>query len=437
MVLKQYSEHEHIPADGMEKAFAELLQTQIRSSQPTQDLRLLRLLGMDFDWRTSRFVLSYYVGTDWIDRKKGLGMMALPKIEHLDFQTMFMTCFENREVSRDLDKLFFIRTEDEPIAIPADSYQLEPLLLVFFMNLVQRIVRKGLKHDYILREERLDAQIKGKLIMSRYVKHGLAQHRPDKTECRFQEYHADCLENRIIKSALLLCRSIITRHETALGRHLLPLQQMYSGAIAAFADVSSDVTLQDLHRVHVNPVYKDYKEAMPLAKMIIRHRGHLVGSAQHRHVQLVPPFIIDMPILFERYVYCLLAQRYGTRTIGYQEGCGDSRMDFTKKDEGMILDTKYVASWGHRIDHDHARQLSGYGRRTALRDRYLQPVLGDSLPALVVIYPDREGISSFKDAPDKWLNADGSPAFAALQQVGEYERFYKLAVRLPMKGASE
>lgn len=427
--------------EGLTRAFAELLQTQIRSSVPplpsSQEdrggLRQLRLLGMDFDWRATEFVLSYYVGADWIDKKKGLAMMVRPKITGIDFQTMFMKCFENREVSKDLDKLFFIRTEDEPIEIPADAFQLEPLILVFFMNLAQRIVRKGLKHDYILREERLNAQIKGKLLMSRYVKHGLAQQRPDRTECRYQEYHVDCLENRIIKAALLLCRDMITRHEMALGSHLLPLQQMYRNAIVAFGEVSSEVTLQDLHRVHVNPVFKDYKEAMPLAKMIIRHQGHLVEGDKRKRTQKVPPFIINMPILFERYAYCLLAERYGTRTIGYQEGCGDSIMDFTKKDEHMVLDTKYIASWSEHTDHENARQLSGYARRTALRSKYLSPPAEDFLCPCVVLYPSADGLATLKDLPDLWLDEHAFPSFPALQQLTEYQKFYKLPILLPVK----
>lgn len=435
MIVKEFIEHEHLPADKLDKPLAELLQAQIRGSAPTQDLSMLRMLSMDFDWRQSSFKLSYYVGTDWIDKKRGLAMMVKPKIANIDFQTMFMTCFENSEVSRDLDRLFFIRTEDEPIEIPAGAFEIEPLIIVFFMNLVQRIVSKGLKHNYILRQKRLNSQLKGKLLMSRYLKHGLAHQRPDQTECQYQEFHADCLENRIIKAALLLCRDMLVRHETALGHHLLPLQQMYRNAIAAFANVSTQVTLQDLHRVHVNPVFKDYKQAMPLAKMIIRHRGHLVGSSPRNGTQLVPPFIINMPILFERYVYCLLAQRYGTRLIGYQESCGDSSIDFTKKDEHLIINTKYATSWAHHTDHDNARQLSGYARRTALRAHHLHLPNDTFLCPCVAIYPNRDGITTLAHAPTLWLTPNTTPTFAALQPVSEYQQFYKLAVRLPVKPA--
>ena len=154
----------------------------------------------------------------------------------------------------------------------------------------------------------------------------------------------------------------------------------------------------------------------------------------------VPPFIINMPVLFERYVYCLLAERYGTRLIGYQEGCGDSIMDFTKKDEHMILDTKYITAWGlpssrgerGGLDHGNARQLSGYARRTALRSKYLNPPTEDYICPCVVIYPSAEGLATLRDLPDRWLNADGTPTFPALQQVKEYQKFYKLPILLPV-----
>lgn len=149
-----------------------------------------------------------------------------------------------------------------------------------------------------------------------------------------------------------------------------------------------------------------------------------------------------MPVLFERYVYCLLAERYGTRLIGYQEGCGDSIMDFTKKDEHMVLDTKYITSWNDHTEHDNARQLSGYARRTALRSKYLFPPSSegpgkvlptdDVLCPCVVIYPSAEGLATLRDLPDRWLNADGTPTFPALQQVKEYQKFYKLPILLPV-----
>ena len=39
-----------------------------------------------------------------------------------------------------------------------------------------------------------------------------------------------------------------------------------------------------------------------------------------------------------------------------------------------------------RTDHENARQLSGYARRTALREKYLEPPAEDFLCPCVVIF---------------------------------------------------
>lgn len=123
----------------------------------------------------------------------------------------------------------------------------------------------------------------------------------------------DCLDNRVLKTALLLCRDIINRNRIGLSHQIDELDNMYQNAIVAFGQVQAGVSMQDLHRVHVHPMYKDYRAIMPLAKMIIRKQGYCVGEeydeATNRK-QKFPPFIINMPILFERYVYSLLVERY-------------------------------------------------------------------------------------------------------------------------------
>lgn len=45
-------------------------------------------------------------------------------------------------------------------------------------------------------------------------------------------------------------------------------------------------------------------------------------------MQRFPPFIINIPVLFERYVYILLVERYGDHNIGYQVATQGNIMDF-------------------------------------------------------------------------------------------------------------
>jgi len=435
MTQLQLREHAEVQL-GQHTDLKDLLLNLIATTGGTgQQLDDVRLMGMEYDAPYGRFVMSYYVGTDWIDKRKGISMVVRPKIESLDFQEMLMKCFSCPKASENLDEVLYIRTEDEPIEVDARDFQLEPLLIVFFLNLMQKIVRKGLRHDYIMREERLDGKIKGKVLMNEYARKGIAKGRKDQVNCRFQEYAVDCLDNRVLKTALLLCRDIINRNRIGLSHQIDELDNMYNNAIVAFEQVEAGVSLQDLHRVHVHPMYKDYRAIMPLAKMIIRKQGYCVGEEYDEEVnrtQKFPPFIINMPILFERYVYSLLVERYGDNNIGYQVATHGNIMDFTKQDEHMIMDTKYKPQWEDGVDHDNARQLSGYARHLRLREK-LEVYDSDYICPCVIIYPDVGGVEDFKDAPDKWLDEDNSPQDPNIHVIPQYLKFYKVAIKLPTR----
>lgn len=195
------------------------------------------------------------------------------------------------------------------------------------------------------------------------------------------------------------------------------------------------MSIQDLHRVHVHPMYKDHRAIMPLAKMIIRKQGYCVGEEYDEETnrkQKFPPFIINMPILFERYVYSLLVERYGDRNIGYQVASLGNIVDFMKLDEHMILDTKYKPQWEDGVDHENVRQLSGYARHLRLRDK-----LGvkdcEFICPCVIIYPDAQGIQDFKDAPDMLLDEDGTMGYSEMSPITQYLKFSKLAIQLPVR----
>lgn len=416
-------EHADLLLEDEDNTLHDILISQLKSSKETQTLKGLCLMGMEYDFRKDNFLMSYYVGADWIDEKRETSLVVRPKIVGLDFQTMLMKCFSC--VNTSLDNLFYIRTEDKPIKISSKDFQLEPLLIVYYLNIVSQIVRKGLRQDYIQREEQLNGKIKGKVLFARYAKHGYAQNRKDLVNCRYQEYSIDCLDNRILKKALLYCHDMIKRNARELGLHLQSLDNMYKDCMAAFDKATADVTLQDLERVHVNPMYKKYREALPLAKMIIRKQGYCVGRKDYTKEQMFPPFIINMPILFEQYVHALLVDRYGNYNIGYQVGTTGNIMDFCKYDEHLIMDTKYILKWNEGTDHENIRQLSGYARNRRLR--YKLGVKDDTcICPCLIIYPSANGVENIKDFDDELYRSDG------LLTIYEYVKFKKLPIKLPL-----
>lgn len=425
--LHRYIEHQSFSVVDDDK-LKELLLRRLKSSEATQNLKDLCLMGMDYDFRKDEFFVSYYVGVDWIDEKKRHAMMVTPKIAGVDFQTMLMKCFATDKVKERLDKIFFIRTDDKPIEIDSDAFQLEPLIIIYFINLINLIVDRGLRSDYIFTEEKLNGKIKGKINYGRYIKNGFATGRKDIIDCRYQEYSVNCLDNRILKKALMLSQQMLKRNEEALGLHSAPLKAMIDNSLVAFRNVSEEVTLQELHRVHVHPMYKLYRQAMPLAKMIIRKQGYCVETAVNNLKQKFPPFIIDMPILFERYVYSLLVERYGAKAIQYQLSTYGNSIDFGKKDENLVIDTKYIPSWEYSNEHENIRQLSGYARNKKLREG-LGLDIGDetTICPCLIIFPNIDGLTTFKGCTDSLYSDSGT------KTIQEYVKFKKIGIRLPNK----
>lgn len=423
----ELEEHNLISLNEHQKEMKKLLLSFLEGQgEPSQNLPEVKLMGMSYSVPEASFKMSYYVGADWIDQKKNISMVVRPKIKGIDFQTMLMKCFQKPKASDNIEKIFYIRTEDQPIEINTRDFQLEALLLVYFLNLMQKIVHKGLRQDYYFIEEKLNGKIKGKILMNRYVTQGIAKERKDQVDCRYQEYGVNCMDNRVLKAALLVCKGIIQRNQQQLGRHLTSLENMYANAIVAFQQVDSSITLQDLHRIHVHPMFKEYRQIMPIAKMIIRNQGYAVGGTHSEDMQMFPPFIIDMPILFERYIYALLLERYGDKCLKYQLATYGNILDFGKLDEKLIMDTKYIPKWEERIDHDNAHQLSGYARNTRIRKHFNIYDSEQILPCLI-IYPGRDGIQDFSACSDILFDSD----LPQLQSIPDYVKFKKISVRLP------
>lgn len=421
-------EHESIPYDS-QNPLHQQLRNELEGIRNSEKVSQLKYMGLEYDFKSKAFNASYYVGADWLDKRNQRAIIVKPKIDNIDCSTMFMRCFECDEVNDDLDDLFYIRSEDSSIALPFSDFQIEPLLIVYFINLLASISKTGLRKDYVAREETLHCKIKGKILLNKYITHGIATNRKDNLDCRYSEYDVDCLDNRVLKAALLFCSEIIQRNKTALGSlHCTELNNLLKIILPAFEKVSPNITMQDLQRVRINPLFKYYKAAIPIAKLIIKRQGYCVNRSTDGKAQLFPPFIIDMPKLFERYVYVLLKARYGN-LIGFQihDTYRANFMDFAKYDEHMVIDTKYKPIWDtNQIDHDNVRQLSGYARNIELREQLRLKDKTCVICPCLIIYPSKNGISNLRELKDILWDDE------KLIDIPRYLKFKKLPIKLPI-----
>jgi len=389
------------------------------------DLKNNFKLGLGFD-SYGNLWSSYYIGIDWIKEKESY-IAVEPKIENLDYVKMFVHCLHHSEISKFIKEVYHIDFQKAQIETQNANWDLTPFLVVHFLSLVETITKQGLKRNYIVREENLSSKIKGKILFSQQLKINIVSKREDRIYCRFQEYSIDCLENRLLKKALLFVQRYTIKHLDKEKYKLLFQKQ--NRLLSAFENISGDISYSEIKRIKINALYKEYVEAIDLAKQILRRFGYSYMNTYNTEEKKLPPFWIDMSKLFELYVYSLLKDAYGSK-IMYQlseDGKRQTRghygdIDFMKLDDKILIDTKYkeIYTQDGRYVIDNIRQLSGYARDWGVLKK-LDITSDNEVIDCVIIYPDKTSNDNFKDKELKETS------------IRQFTKFYKCGIKLPSK----
>lgn len=389
------------------------------------DLKNNFKLGLGYDTYGNLWS-SYYIGIDWIKENESY-IAVEPKIENLDYVKMFVHCLNHTQISKFIKEVYHIDFQKAQIETQNANWDLTPFLVVHFLSLVETITKQGLKSNYIVREENLSSKIKGKILFSQQLKKNIVSKREDRIYCRFQEYSIDCLENRLLKKALLFVQRYTTKHLDKEKYKLLFQKQ--NRLLSAFENISENISYSETKRIKINSLYKEYVEAIDLAKQILRRFGYSYMNTHNTEEKKLPPFWIDMSKLFELYVYSLLKDAYGSKII-YQlseDGKRQTRgnygdIDFMKLDEKILIDTKYkeIYTQDGKYDIDNIRQLSGYARDWGVLKK-LDITSDNEVIDCIFIYPD-------KTANDNLKNRDLKET-----SINQFTKFYKCGIKLPSK----
>lgn len=143
---------------------------------------------------------------------------------------MLNICLETSDILKHSDELFGIDLKREPVRLPAHLDLITPLMIVQFLILVHRIVRKGIKKTYLNVDRNLQNRAKGKILTSQTIAKNHLAARINWTYCRFDEYTIDNPENRFLKK----CLSFIVSYNKRLEKHsihIAPLLQLYTPCI--------------------------------------------------------------------------------------------------------------------------------------------------------------------------------------------------------------
>lgn len=367
---------------------------------------------------------SYYIGAAWLVEKE-LAVVVTPKMKNIDFVEMFLAALkiDTHKESNYFAKCYGIQFDEPPIETNEELNQLTPLLVLHFLSLLERLVKRGLKKGYVLHEENLKAKVKGRILFGKHLKTNVFQQCSDRMYCQYQEYTDDIPENRLLKKALLFSERILDRCDSLKRQSQYPdLQLRLNRLKASFSHISDDIEPYQVQKLSSNKLFKGYKEAIRVAKMILRRFDYSIREASSEQ-HSTPPFWIDMARLYEMWVLHRL-QKLGINPIMFQEAgfYGRQVADFVIREENLILDAKYKPKYVEDgVDIDDIRELSGNARD----DRLLPNLPEDYSPRCIFLYPGNT--DELKPESDILFEQQG-------QKIPHYRNFYKISVPLPLYG---
>ena len=372
------------------------------------------------------YYASYKIGAEWIDRNEAIVVTTKRGMEKIDFLTMFITCFSSDLSVESFAQIYSINLDEPSIYAPSLKGIQSPLIVLHFLGIVSRI--KSLRKGYVHYSENLK-KVKGHINTLKNDRKNISVKRFDRVFCDYDEYTVDIPENRIIKKALMLCKRILKKifEHHHIGNKV---KLMLSKSLALFENVSEEVQIKNVTQIKSHKLFAEYNEAVRLAKLILRRYDHSISKISSSDDN-VPPFTLDMSLLYEHYVYGLLHDAYGSK-ITYQFKGETGYPDFLYRTNGFraILDTKYIPKYeDHALDNYVIRQLSGYSRdlpilRTLGYADFNEESAVPNVPC-VIIYPTEGAVveNPFAGMPLKDL---------CKTYIHRLSRFYKINVPLPV-----
>ncbi|WP_197051139.1 McrC family protein [Sulfurospirillum cavolei] len=215
-----------------------------------------------------------------------------------------------------------------------------PLLEIFismFLEELAVLVRKGIKSDYITKEENLSF-LKGKLKIGEQIKKNSIH--KERFYAEYQEFLSDRTENRLIKTTL---------HYLYKKSHSNTNQQRIREFLFVFDEVALCQDIKnDLLYVKPNRQMKDYEHILLWCKTFLLENAF----SPYKGDDIAFALLFDMNLLFESYVGNYLRKKGlhvslqdTTHHLAYENDHGRFRLKpdilIYDKDELLIADTKW------------------------------------------------------------------------------------------------
>ena len=291
-----------------------------------------------------------YVGV--IQTKDGTTIEILPKIQNFD---------------ADKSKEILIKMLKTLKKSPFKNFNMAhlkssklPLLEIFismFLDELVKLLKKGLKSDYITKEENLK-YLKGKLNINQQIKKNYIH--KENFFVEYQEFLSDRVENRLIKTTLEFLY-----HKSKLNKN----QQRIREFLFVFDNIKlSHNVKNDFSKLKLNRQMKDYELTLLWCKTFLLENSF----SPYKGNDIAFALLFDMNLLFESYVGHYLKKK-GINVSLQDKGkyLVDEPNKFAlrpdiviNEDEQLIADTKWkIIKKEKDISQSDMYQLYAYGTK--------------------------------------------------------------------------
>jgi hypothetical protein len=366
---------------------------------------------------------------DVFDREiETLEVIAKEEIEtsskdyEIDVIGMLMQIMAHPEVSKHTNNLLLIDWEDKEIEITQKQDLLTPFLVVQFLNLLKEITRKGLKKSYYKKQENLRNRVKGKILVGEQIKQNVFKNRLTNTVCEYQVFGEDSLENRFLNKVFIFCINYVENHNIYFkGKNNISWFINYIRP--SFEHIGTEINIQEIRNYKHNPFFKEYKEAIKIGQQILKRFSYNITKTTEEKIS-TPPFWIDMPKMFELYVYSQFLKdnpELQAKNFNYQFSTNGNALDFLICTLGkkIVVDTKYKLKYNYSQIHEDIRQVAGYARLNKVRNQW--PPSSNEVPCLIIYPKPIETEFNTKLVIDLLL----------VEKINAYHEVYKIGINLP------
>jgi 5-methylcytosine-specific restriction enzyme subunit McrC len=246
------------------------------------------------------------------------------------------------------------------------------IFITMFLDEISKLVQRGIKSDYISREENLPF-LKGKLKMGEHIKQNFVH--KERFFVEYEEFSSDRVENRLIKTTL----HYLYKHSSS-NRN----QQRIREFLFVFDAITTSVDFKtDFSKVRLNRQMKDYEQVLIWCKIFLENNSF----SAYKGNDLSFALLFDMNLLFESYVAAYLRKQFDrittqdkTHHLAYENGVGKFRLKpdiVIHHDEKMIIaDTKWKVldeeKTNNGVSQSDMYQLYAYGTKyEQCKDMYL------------------------------------------------------------------